>query len=242
MLALYPPAMTALRLASYSDSWPEGAQVLPPSESHITLIYLGDTTSLPYQREHLQAVLSDWLAHCDAAVPITGKVNGVGRFNETDSAGMSAVYANFDAKDLPALRQSLVDHLHMASIETPSEHGFTPHITLAYVPEGAPIPEGNWSVLEGITIPSLSLCWGEEHVEFALAGHGSMKELTGDPTTAAASAPSREQSRAIAATPSDDILARVTQQQDEARRLYNRLKKKKELNDKITASIRLSTH
>jgi HK97 family phage portal protein len=117
MVALYPAPHVAEALAQ-----PGGE---PPDQLHLTLAYLGDAADIE-DEQGLLAVVEGWAA---ATPPLSGHVSGVGQF----TAGPDPVtYASADLPGLPDARQRLVDQLDRAGYPASGEHGFTPHITLAY--------------------------------------------------------------------------------------------------------------
>lgn len=85
---------------------------------------------------------------------------------------MDAVYATFDSPQLPEFRQALVAALASAGITSPSEHGFVPHITLAYVPSGTRTPP--------LEIPPLQI---EFAAVFAVYGETSRPHVLIGPET-----------------------------------------------------------
>ena len=68
-----------------------------------------------------------------------------------------AVVATVDGKDLSRFRENM---LAEAEIEPKSEHGFTAHITLAYIPKDAPTPELKLPRIQ-LRFSKLSLAWGD---------------------------------------------------------------------------------
>jgi len=95
---------------------------------HITLAFLGDYRTLNMQK--VAWALADFTEN---ARPIKTTLQGVARFvsgNETDP-----IVALFDSPEFPAFRQSLTDALDQHGIPYHREHGFIPHMTLAYVPK-----------------------------------------------------------------------------------------------------------
>lgn len=139
-----------------------------PEQLHVTLVYFGDQDEVE-NTDKLPAIVQDWAA--DKA-PITGKVNGGGQFSAGPD-GRTPLYANFDAPELPAWRQSLVEHVSSFGYEPKADHGYTPHITLTYSEAGEtppPLPE----IPElPITFDVLSLVIGDERHKFPL----SVKEV-----------------------------------------------------------------
>jgi len=104
---------------------------------HITLAYLGEFDSLPQQKKLLKLLseLGQW------SWPIVGTISGIGRFNASSSSDwMDVVYATFDSPKLLALRDRILYILSLCKLEHKQNHGYTPHITLAYVPSGSQQP------------------------------------------------------------------------------------------------------
>lgn len=119
MIALYPSPEQALELAI-----PGGEH---PDELHVTLAYLGQLgAELADEDEQriIQAV-TQWARSQPA---ITATVSGVGFFDQDPPV----TYASIDAWALPSARQRLVETLDGAAVRHAQEHGFTPHMTIAY--------------------------------------------------------------------------------------------------------------
>jgi hypothetical protein len=126
MVALYPEPVIAQQLAV------EGGE--PVDEIHMTMAYLGNTSDVGDRADELLQLVQDWASTQPA---LTGEVAGFGRF----TAGPTPVtYASVDLPGLPAMRQSLVDVLERAGFNVPQEHGFTPHMTLAYSDADVTVP------------------------------------------------------------------------------------------------------
>lgn len=117
MVALYPSPEVAQQLA-VADGEPAG-------DLHITLAYLGDAAAIEDPERLAQVVQGVALS----TPPLSGEVSGVGHF----TAGEEPVtYASPDVPGLSEFRHRIVEALNGAGYELGSEHGFTPHITLAY--------------------------------------------------------------------------------------------------------------
>lgn len=132
---------------------------------HLTLMYLGDTVMYGDGFQDIVATALQLFAL--EHPPLSGHVGGVGRFDDIDPEGTSALYASFDAAELPAFRQRLVDYLGQFGIASPSDHGFTPHITLAYLPPGAQPIQPDVPRL-ALTFRGLTLAWGDTHFYYPL--------------------------------------------------------------------------
>ncbi|MEU6712930.1 2'-5' RNA ligase family protein [Nonomuraea sp. NPDC046802] len=145
MVAFMLPAEVAEQLAV-----PDG---VPADELHVTLTYLGKEID-----EEALATVADVVAAVAAeSGPLAGVVGGIGAF-PTGEDGVP-IYVPVDVPGLEVLRQRLVDRLAEAGIAPASDHGYTPHVTLTYLPDGevtmpAPVPAqevafGEVSVVRG---------------------------------------------------------------------------------------------
>lgn len=150
MVALMLDADTASKLAV------DGGE--PAEDLHVTLAYLGEASELG-DTERLVDVVRGWAA---ATAALTGEVSGIGAF----AAEQTVTYASVDIPDLAAARQLLVELLEDAGYPASADHGFTPHITLAY--EGAELDFEN-----------VPLSFGE--VTLALAGERQAFALGAEP-------------------------------------------------------------
>jgi 2'-5' RNA ligase len=157
VLPLAPDIADALAL-------PDG---LPAADLHITICMLGDTETMGgvALAEALLAVRDAGLI----AAPITARISGVGRFMGDD--GQDALYLSVDSPDLNDLWDIVCEELCEAGIEPSDDHGFTPHITLAYVAAGAPSPLDT-APAQTITFDSLALWAGMSRTSVPLVGMG----------------------------------------------------------------------
>lgn len=140
--------------------------VTPAKEMHLTLAMLGKTDDLDVTEEEVMQALGDF---AQGEFSLRGVISGVGLFTNNQDADVNPLYASFDSPDLPAFRQALVEHLAEKGIAINTEHGFTPHITLAYIPADDPMPDIK---LPDITLvfDQLSLAWGDNVSHFELKG------------------------------------------------------------------------
>lgn len=124
MVALYPATDVAGQL-----SQPGGE---PAGDLHLTLAFLGPASQIE-DTDKLCRAVSGFATSCP---PLTGEVSGIGHF----TAGPAPVtYASADVPGLPVQRQRLVDTLAGAGQPASIEHGFTPHLTLAYDHRDPPV-------------------------------------------------------------------------------------------------------
>ncbi len=165
MVAGVVPEPTATTLALPPILLPTGAEAILPADLHLTLAYLGDVPEATFARYTVEAALLDFVT---SHGPLVGEIAGLGRFVNTHKPGLDALVALYDCPDLPRLRQELVNTLAGAGAPVDKTHGFLPHITLAYVPHGAPA-DVDISPLP-LTISTLDFAWGGDHTTIALQG------------------------------------------------------------------------
>jgi 2'-5' RNA ligase len=109
------------------------------------------------------AALTGAIATAAARIPpLSVTLSGVGVFTSGDTP---VTYYSVDAAALPEVFEQVTDALEDAGCPLSYEHGFTPHITLAYsaVPVPAPPPDP-------ILLTTLTLAVGENRYEFPLTG------------------------------------------------------------------------
>jgi len=151
MVALVPPREIAEQLAM--------ADGQPVDDLHITLAYLGNVADYrPDQLARLPRVVAAWAS---GQRPVTVRVGGVGTFNNAYK-DQHVLYAAMDIPGGAQVHTSLAQHLERHGYRLPSEHGWTPHMTLRYVDRHhrfMPQLDGhNWEATEVVTY----LC-GERH-------------------------------------------------------------------------------
>lgn len=122
MVAFVPPREIAEQLAMHNGQ--------PVDDLHITLAYLGNAADYkPEQLQRLPRVVQAWAA---SQRPVTIRVGGVGTFNNAYK-DQHVLYAAMDIPGGAQAHSSLAQHLQRHGYRLPSEHGWTPHMTLRYV-------------------------------------------------------------------------------------------------------------
>ena len=134
MVAFFVPGEVDEKLMTLPIDWPDGTDFSPQDDYHVTLAFYGDISEQDTGADRLIAAVRQY---AEGQAPITGKISGLGRFSDTDKPGMDVIYTSFDSPDLPDFRQQLVDTCDRNEFHLTGDHGFTPHITLAYVPKEA---------------------------------------------------------------------------------------------------------
>ncbi len=142
---------------------------------HVTLAYLGDIETIQSAKETIQFALMNFAM---TNGPVKGLVNGYGVFNGDPASETRPLYANFDSPQLPQFREELIRILTSQGIEFTNNHGFTSHITLAYLPKDGGLPQIDIPGLE-LSFNQVWLCWGEERLAFDLVGGRQVKPASG---------------------------------------------------------------
>ena len=139
MVAVFIPDPVARKLREIADGLglPADAQQELAENMHITLAFLPDTDQAEiHAGEIVTYIKSVALRHG----PLSGNIQGFGVFNGKD--GMHVLYATLDCADLPFIRTEICDLLSKNGQQFALDHGFVPHITLAYFPDDFQLPEG----------------------------------------------------------------------------------------------------
>ena len=101
---------------------------------------------------------------------VAAVVSGLGRFSGSPSSdGQDVLYASVDSPDLLDVRNELCKLLDISEIPYRREHGFTPHVTLKYVPWDAKLPFDRLDP-EEFTFREISLVVGGRWTSFKLTG------------------------------------------------------------------------
>lgn len=131
---------------------------------HVTLVYLGPLASLPADATgRIVNALRAWAAW---ASPILALIGGVGVF-PAGPAG-APVYRPVDSEAIAALRPGLLRALRDVGFSPAPGHGFVPHMTVAYLPSGAPTPAPCAPLV--VTFDRVALWAGDMRVEMQLGG------------------------------------------------------------------------
>lgn len=153
----------------------------PPEQLHLTICYCGDANAMTdVQVARAIAAVSETAMMWG---PLSGQIAGVGRFNATESSdGKDVLYANVDVPGLAEMRSHLASSLDWAGAPPLRNHGYTPHITLAYMEQGADLPIQRIDTLP-FAIRSLWVGVGDKRTEIPLAGSNkSVKVAQGGDT------------------------------------------------------------
>lgn len=116
MVALYPGEKAVAQYAITGG--------LEPGKMHVTMAYLG------LAEEVDKEAVDKALASLPARQPFTAKVSGHARFTGGDE---DVLVALVDSPDIEQLRIDLLEALDKQGVSIPRDHGFTPHLTIAYM-------------------------------------------------------------------------------------------------------------
>lgn len=152
MVALYPELAVAEALACADGEAPE--------ELHLTLAFLGEAENV--DAEALKRAVSGLAASRPLA---NGMISGIGRFSASEGEP-DPYYASVDVPSLSWFREALVDALSLESVWPIMTHGFTPHITLAYLDQQEPTPPRITPI--PIQFRSISVVLAGERIDYPL--------------------------------------------------------------------------
>ena len=111
----------------------------PPEELHVTLVFAED--GMLMGEVVLANALVNVMQECKYTGTFAGRVSGYGRFLASEgSDGKDVFVALVDIVDLEDFAEDIEDAMERAGLPISAEHGFIPHITLAYLDPGAPSP------------------------------------------------------------------------------------------------------
>lgn len=124
MVALYPAPYQSRQLSVLGGE--------PHQHLHVTLAYLGKARDV--DREDVIRATRYW---AEDVPTIRATVGGFGVFTEGPEP---VVYLTIDSPDLDEHRHRLISSLRSFNVPPKTEHGFTPHMTLAYG-DGVSVPD-----------------------------------------------------------------------------------------------------
>lgn len=147
MVALYPTKPEDLTI-------PGGE---PADQLHVTLAFLGHNRNV--DRDRLIQAVQQW---CEYVPRLTGVISGLGYFTEGEKP---VSYWSVDIPLLPSRRQLLIDTLREYQLPIKTDHGFTPHMTIAYAKKNPTVPKGY-----RLSFGSATISYGDEHIKVPFTG------------------------------------------------------------------------
>lgn len=172
---------TAKRIAKASTTKGVMIALFLPEEvaRQVSLTGGADTTALHVTLAHLGKNLSDdqvqlvsYAARRIAAkaAPLELTLGGMGRFFMPENPSGDPVYLSVDCPALAGMRDALQWELTRLGVPYSTDHGFTPHVTLCYVPHEAPTPGLACCEPISFTADALVVASGVERVAIPLTG------------------------------------------------------------------------
>jgi 2'-5' RNA ligase len=164
---------TGLLVAVWLDPALAGALAIdggePADQLHLTLCYCGDANELSDVQIGRAINAANETAMMFA--PLQGQIAGLGRFNGDGRSDdtRDVIYANVDVPGLAEMRQYLASMLEYADCPPKRDHGYTPHVTLAYVDPGSDLPMQRIAT-QPFAIRSLWIGVGDRRTEIPLTG------------------------------------------------------------------------
>lgn len=164
-----PPAEAVTLAGTEPDPDWEAAEDL-----HMTLLYLGN--SAQYTPDQIRAIRRSVAAFAATAPPLAGVVNGWGVFGPAKGNGQKNVLVDlFDSPDLLDWRDGLIAAVEAVGGKIRQDHGFTPHITRAYLNPADGIPPRGWIDPIPITFDTLYIRVGDTPTAYRLLGRPAVE-------------------------------------------------------------------
>jgi HK97 family phage portal protein len=165
MVAFFMPPDVRAELVGMQGALPINSAPTPANELHLTMAYLGDSTELGIDdRMALEEAVVNFAS---TMPPVVGQLSGLGRFNSVEDTGAQAVYVSFDSYQIQRWREDLLAALAEQGLSSPSVHGFTPHITLGYVPAEASTPVISVPPID-VRFDAVTLAWAGDYRAYPL--------------------------------------------------------------------------
>lgn len=165
IVALFPPFEIAQMLSEFG--------IEEAKDLHVTLVYLGEYSDI----DNPDILLDMVSVFTNDYLPLSGRINGVGRFNMFDPEKKDVFIALPDIPMLPFFRQNLFDFIKLSGFDPRQDHGFIPHITLSYLENGEQIPVEIIPPYQ-LQFDSVSVVLAENRYDFPF-GDGTMAQRAG---------------------------------------------------------------
>lgn len=164
MIACFVPKNVAAKVAI------DGGE--PVDELHVTLAYLGKGLSEADQKKVVDVVRK----LSEVTPPLVGKLAGIGRFSASGtSEGKDVIYLSVDSPALTRFRPLLVDAINSVGISVSESHGYTPHVTLAYIDTTADSPLKRVEPVD-VTFTHLAAAAGPKKFAFPMRTRMTLKK------------------------------------------------------------------
>lgn len=121
---------------------------------HLTLAFLGETEDMDVIK-----TLKSMFEAADYQPVVKGQVQGLARF--ISGGEQDAFVLTFDSPAMPELHRRLSQAMDWKGVTIPHDHGFIPHITLAYIGKDDELPVSTFEPFD-MEITGMSLVNGNE--------------------------------------------------------------------------------
>ncbi|AYQ99230.1 RNA ligase [Brevibacterium phage Cantare] len=165
-VGLYPTYEDAQKIVKTFNLHPSWADDL-----HVTMVYANPDDNPD------EAQINDIFRVLIGQLPtlITAKLNGVTRFAGNDEDG-DALVLNVDHPSIEQARRILTSDQRLVIND---QHGFTPHMTIAYLNRDTPTPIDRVPEVLQVEFDRISVGYQSAYTHYSL-GHNDIKELTID--------------------------------------------------------------
>jgi len=166
---------TGLMICFYLSDDAAARLAIPQGESHedlhLTLCYLGDSSQ--FGEIAIAEILIACRNHANWQTPLSGVISGTGRFIGDE---IDVYYASVDIPMLAEFRTDLARRLASCGTPAKTEHGFDPHITLAYLEKDDPTPDYDVSDIE-LRFDTMSVMIAGRRVDLPMAMSSNFNEV-----------------------------------------------------------------
>jgi len=153
MIAFFLPLNLARKLALKNPN------AEPAEDLHITVAYLGKRQDLSADDMSVASQVASNISMKYS--PLNGNLGGVGRFTTNRSVeGSDVLYLSVDVPYLEEIYIDVVNQLRERGVPYKREHGYTPHVTLAYMEPDIKTALNRLSEPIPITLDTISLTVG----------------------------------------------------------------------------------
>lgn len=161
MVAWYPP-LSSRKVIARTEDWAEA-----PENMHVTLSYLGKADELDETAR--ATILRTVSLIAKAYSPFEVKESGTGVFDQ-GKEGLCLV-ALMDSPFLEKIQETITNELTEDGIAVSSDHGFTAHMTIGYMPPDAELTQDMVKrETQTLACNTIAVCFGPDVTTFPLGG------------------------------------------------------------------------
>lgn len=148
---------------------------MAPEIDHVTLLYIPKSESAVAE-SRVDEIVKELRDTCEHIKPLKAKIQGWAYFDgaQKDGEKKTALVGLIDCPGLEDLHVELKSTMGRLGLKDAGTHGFTPHVTFAYLDQGERV--ANLPLLDGeFDIDKVVFCNSAKH-EIRLLGHQSLGE------------------------------------------------------------------